>query len=273
MDKRTGRIRQPAVASLFYPKNADDLRKEVRMLMDKSDDFSFLRPKALVVPHAGYAYSGALAAVAYRALSERKDSVHRVVLLGPAHRVYLRGMALSTSSFFATPLGKIPVEKEEQLFLKDGFPWVRVMDTAHAMEHSLEVQLPFLQVALGPFTLLPILVGATSQSDVAAVLDSVWGGAETLVVISSDLSHFLDYDCANRLDTCTAEAIESLDPGGIGREAACGLYPLKGFLAVAGARGMTVHRLGLCNSGDVTDGMHSNGVVGYGAWAFMEKEG
>ncbi|TWI74297.1 hypothetical protein LZ24_00900 [Desulfobotulus alkaliphilus] len=264
------RVRSPAVASLFYPGDALRLGQEVSSLLEKAGTFSGLLPKAMVVPHAGYVWSGGLAATACKLLIPMKNQIRRVVLLGPAHRVYLRGIALPSSTAFATPFGEVGLDTDLLQKLAAAFSCVKVMDAAHAMEHSLEVILPFLQKTLDSFTLVPLVVGETDAHKVASVLDDLWGGEETLILVSSDLSHFKDYASARTMDLKTAQAIEAMDLSGISPDAACGVYPLRGFLISALRRSLKVHRLGLYNSGDVS-GDKAGEVVGYGAWAFTEE--
>lgn len=266
-----GTIRQAAVAGTFYPGSADQLSADVSGFLaavDAPSDGPV--PKAIIVPHAGYIYSGANAALAYARLKPAADAISRVILLGPCHRVPLQGLALSSAEAFLTPLGSIPIDTDAASTIAD-LPQVQVFDDTHTQEHSLEVQLPFLQAVLDDFKLLPLVVGEASPEDVAKVLDILWGGPETLIVISSDLSHFLDYDSARRLDAETSRAIENLAPEAIGDDQACGRNPLKGLLSLAKARGLRVETLGLCNSGDSVG--DKDRVVGYGAWAFFEEGG
>ena len=259
--------RIPAVAGLFYPGSAAQLRSTVDDLLAQEADVPVSgRPKVLVVPHAGYVYSGALAARAYALLASQRDSIRRVVLLGPAHRVWVPGLALPSCRHFATPLGAIEVDAEGYTRVRT-LPGVSVSDAAHAEEHSLEVQLPFLQMVLGTFTLLPLVVGGATPAQVAAVLDALWGGPETLIVISTDLSHFHDLEQARRLDADTAHAIERFATD-LSGEQACGAAPLNGLLQLARARACLIKRLGLATSAD-TIGTPDR-VVGYGAWALEE---
>jgi len=267
-------IRPPAVAGMFYPGDSQELDRTVRgfladALAEPPDGSQTLTPKALVAPHAGYIYSGALAAKVFACLQPVAKQISRVVLLGPCHRVALSGLALSGATAFSTPLGDIPIDTRAADRILE-LPQVQVFDETHAQEHSLEVQLPFLQVMLGDFALVPLVVGSATTGDVANVLDALWGGPETLIVISSDLSHYLDYDSASKIDHETCSSIERLDPHSIGDNQACGRIPLKGLLKVARRKGMIVQTIGLCNSGD-TAGSRDR-VVGYGGWAFYEKE-
>jgi AmmeMemoRadiSam system protein B len=264
-------VRPPAVAGLFYPEAPGELDAEVgRLLAAVSPKRSAERlgraPKALIVPHAGYVYSGPIAASAYGLLRNARG-ISRVVLLGPVHRVPVRGLALPEATAFATPLGSVPVDTAGAEALRS-LPQVCVSGAAHAAEHSLEVQLPFLQRVLGDFTVLPLAVGDATPEEVAGCLERVWGGPETLIVVSSDLSHYLPYDVARRVDRNTAEAILALKHGAIGHEHACGATAVWGLLVVAERRGLAVELLDLRNSGD-TEGDRGR-VVGYGAFAFRE---
>lgn len=258
-------IREPAVAGAFYPAAPAALRRQVDELLAAAPDLDLPAPKAVVAPHAGYTYSGGLAAQAHARLRPAKDRIRRVVLLGPAHRIAFQGIAMPGAAAFLTPLGPVPVDAELAAAIA-GMPQVHRLDAAHAMEHSLEVHLPFLQRVLGEFSVLPLVVGATEPLAVAQVLDRIWGGPETAIVISSDLSHFHSYDEARGRDSHTAARIEALDFGGIDGHGACGAFPLNGLLLMARHRGLAATRIGLCNSGD-TAGDRSR-VVGYGAWAF-----
>jgi len=249
-------IRTPAVAGLFYPDDPKTLERTIRALLAQAPRHDGPRPKAIIAPHAGYVYSGPIAATVYARLDK---AVERVVLLGPAHRYPLRGIASHSAHFFETPLGRIPVEQGE----------VPPLDAAHAGEHSLEVHLPFLQVVCGKFTVVPLVVGEARPARVAAVLERLWGGPETVIVISSDLSHFHDYATAKRLDRATADAIVALRENDVGPENACGCRPIGGLLAVARRRGLTIEALDLRSSGD-TAGDHDR-VVGYGAFACVER--
>ena len=257
--------RPAAVAGTFYPGDPETLTRQIRGLLAHHDARDRPVPKAIIAPHAGYVYSGAVAAAAYARLLPARHSITRVVLMGPCHRVAVRGLALTAADAFVTPLGSIPVDREAAA-LALTLPQVRVFDATHAQEHSLEVHLPFLQMVLERFAVVPFVVGDATTEEVAAVLDLLWGGDETLVVVSSDLSHYLDYQSARRLDADTCRAIESLKPEAIGRDQACGRVPVRGLLAAAAKRGLAVSTVGLCNSGD-TAGDRSR-VVGYGAWVF-----
>lgn len=261
-------LRHPAVADLFYTAEPAKLRAEVSELLATAravaagEDLP-ASPKAIIVPHAGYPYSGPIAASAYAALGAHVAAIERVVLLGPSHRVGFHGLAFSQADAFATPLGAVPVERAALAGLAD-LPQVQALERAFDGEHCLEVQLPFLQVLLGEFRLVPLLVGDASAEAVAAVLARLWGGPETLIVVSSDLSHYLSYAAARALDARTATAIGALDGEAIAPAQACGRNPILGLLALARRRGLVARQLDLRNSGD-TAGPRDR-VVGYGAW-------
>jgi len=263
-------IREPAVAGLFYPADPACLRADIAALLQARERQNINALKALIVPHAGYIYSGATAAAAYAQIAPLRARIRRVVLLGPSHRVALRGMALPTHQQFQTPLGAVNIDPQAAALL-GSFEQVAVRDDAHRDEHSLEVHLPFLQMVLDDFVLIPIVVGLATPSDVAKVLDTLWGGTETLIVISSDLSHFHSYAEAETIDAHTAAMISQFDYANIRGEDACGYHPLNGLLKLAQQRHMSIELLDLRNSGD-TAGTRDR-VVGYGAWALAESEG
>ncbi len=263
-ERATSDSRPPAVAGLFYPEDADTLRREVVSLMADAEDDGGPPPKALIAPHAGYIYSGAVAASAYARI-RKPATIRRVALLGPNHRWPLRGIAYCSAQAFTTPLGEIPVDLAA-LAMISTLPGVQQVDAAFDGEHCLEVQLPFLQVRLCDFHIVPLLVGEAQATAVASVLERLWGGPETLIVISSDLSHYLDYDSARHLDARTAGAICALDAASIAPTQACGLRPISGLLSAARTHGLVAQMLDLRNSGD-TAGPHDR-VVGYGAFAF-----
>ncbi len=258
-------VRPPAVAGTFYPADPSRLKALVEAFLEREAPCPIV-PKAIIVPHAGYVYSGPVAASAYACLAPARGRIRRVVLLGPAHRVAFAGLAVPSVDYFETPLGLVPVDREAVTAVA-AMPQVRVLDEAHAFEHSLEVQLPFLQAVLGEgFEIVPLVVGDASPEAVAEVLERLWDGPETLIVVSSDLSHYYDYDTARKLDTITTRAIESLDPSAIHFEQACGRTPVAGLLVAARRHGLRAETLDLRNSGD-TAGDKSR-VVGYGAYAF-----
>jgi len=270
--------RPAAVAGHFYPADPTQLTHDVRRLLDEALDRGQAdlpaagrgepgganhHLKALVVPHAGYVYSGPIAASGYARL--RGSQVTRVVLMGPAHRVYVQGMATVSVDAFQTPLGDVPVDRAGLEAVLD-LPQVVVSDEVHRQEHSLEVHLPFLMELLDDFSIVPFAVGGATPDEVAEVLERLWGGPETLIVISSDLSHHKDYETASAMDAATMAAIEQLDPEGIGREGACGRIPIRGLLALARRLGLEAETVDLRNSGDTAG--HRHEVVGYGAVVF-----
>jgi AmmeMemoRadiSam system protein B/AmmeMemoRadiSam system protein A len=263
------RVRSPAVAGAFYPADETALRNTVERLLLTAVEAGpppAPAPKAIVVPHAGYVFSGPFAALAYRAIAPRAAEIETVVLVGPAHRVRLDGLAVPEADAFATPLGAVPVDTARRDRVA-GLPGVVVDDRPHADEHSLEVQVPFLQSVLGEFTLLPIAVGRATVEDVQRVLDAVWGGPETLVVVTSDLSHYLPDERARALDAATVASIEARDPD-LALERACGARALDGLLALARQRDLAVRTLGWGNSSDTAGDRER--VVGYASFAVTE---
>lgn len=257
------KIRQPAVAGLFYPADKQSLKKDVDEFLEQANYGRDIIPKAIVVPHAGYMYSGPIAASAFKLLVPFKDKIKRVVLLGPSHRAAFTGLAVPASDFFNTPLGNIQIDKNAIQLLAD-IPQVIVSDQAHSEEHSLEVQLPFLQEILNEFTLVPIVVGDAKRSEVAEVINRLWGEQDTIVVISTDLSHYHNYNEAKQLDRATSEAIVNLTPDLISYDDACGRNGLKGMITVAEEKHLSIDILDLRNSGDTAG--DKNRVVGYGAY-------
>lgn len=257
-------IRQPAVAGSFYPGATRALGDTVLRLLDAEPAYEGAPPKALIVPHAGYVYSGPTAAAGYARLRPYRDRYRRVVLLGPCHRVPVRGLAASDAEAFRTPLGDVPVDTAAVASL--GLPAV---PAAHRDEHSLEVHLPFLQVVLASFTLVPLIVGDAPDTQVADVLERLWDGPETLIVVSSDLSHDLAYAAACARDARTCDAIKAFANDRIGRDDACGATPVRGLLVTARRLGLRVTTVDLRNSGDTAGDRRR--VVGYGAWTFSEQ--
>jgi MEMO1 family protein len=258
------KVRPPAVAGAFYPRDPRRLQADVAGLLARVTDDVGPAPQALIAPHAGYVYSGRVAAAAFASL-RAASRIRRVVVIGPAHYVPVRGVAMPTTDAFDTPLGRVPVDRDA-LAAITGLACVAVHDRAHAPEHALEVELPFLQGVLREFSLVPLLVGDAQPEQVADVLARLWDGPETLIVVSSDLSHYLDYDTAQRRDAATAAAIERHDWAQLGPKDACGFLPVAGLLIEARRRGLNAQRLALCNSGDTAGSRDS--VVGYGAWRF-----
>ena len=263
-------IRAPAVSGQFYPADADQLNEQIRTYLDQANVQSTVNPpriKAVIVPHAGYIYSGPVAATAYRALQDQADQIERVVLLGPSHRVGFRGIAMCGSDHYRTPLGDLVIDRLAYHSISS-IPEVVELDQAHEFEHSLEVQCPFLQSVLGDFELVPLVVGECEAEPVAEVIDSLWGGHSTLFVISSDLSHFHSYAAAREQDRKTADAVLRLDPDAIHYDDACGRNPMKGLLLAARKHSLVAELVDLRNSGD-TAGSHDR-VVGYGAFIFSK---
>ena len=261
-------VRPAAVAGMFYPGSASALRSEVLGHLAQVRPPSTARPapKALIVPHAGFVYSGPIAASAYARLAVVRDKIRRVVLFGPTHRVPVRGLALPSVDAFATPLGEVPIDREaaaKALTLRQ----VTISDASHAHEHSLEVQLPFLQTVLGDFSLVPFAVGDATGAEVSEVVDLLWGGDETLIVVSSDLSHYHRYAEARRLDQATGQAILDFSAH-LDHDQACGATPINGLLVAARRRRLAVELLDLRNSGDTAG--DRNRVVGYASFAFAE---
>ena len=267
-------IRQPAVAGTFYPGHKEILESDVSAMLkaarmeaaDNAQPGNQLPPKALIVPHAGYIYSGPIAATAYATLARVSDRIKRVILLGPVHRVPVRGLALPGTDVFATPLGQIQIDKDAVAAIEN-MPQVIESSAAHGQEHSLEVQLPFLQMMLDDFTLLPLAVGDATPEEVAEVLDTLWDGPETLIVISSDLSHFLPYQAAQLIDGETVQNILQLRST-LNHQQACGGTPVNGLLQTAKRHHLQPHLLDLRNSGDTAG--DKDRVVGYASFAFTE---
>jgi AmmeMemoRadiSam system protein B len=261
-------VRPAAVAGLFYPAEPEALRARIAHCLNASGPYGSdgpgRPPKMVIVPHAGYEYSGAVAAHAYARLSGRRDQVKRVVLIGPAHRAALRAMALPGVDAFETPLGQVPLDQAATADL-DGLTQVRRDDLPHAGEHSLEVQLPFLQEVLDEFTLVPIVAGEARPAEVAQVLVRLWGGDETCIVVSSDLSHYLPHVRAQRVDRATAQQILEFDAR-LDPQQACGATPINGALLAARVHGLVPRLLDLRDSGQITGDLRR--VVGYGAFAF-----
>jgi AmmeMemoRadiSam system protein B/AmmeMemoRadiSam system protein A len=268
MSVDANRVKQPGVAGLFYPADRATCAAQVDACLKAARPAS-VEAKVLVAPHAGYIYSGVVAGTAYATLAKRRGQITRVVLLGPNHRVGFTGLALSTAERWATPLGEIPVDLDAMALLR-GMPDVMVADEPFAQEHSLEVHLPFLQAVLGDFALVPVLVGNAQPESVARVLQACWGGPETLIVVSSDLSHFHNHATATKLDGDAAQAIELLRGDLLRDEQACGNRPLRGLLLEARRRDLRVTALDVRNSGDTRGNMDR--VVGYGSFAFEYAE-
>jgi AmmeMemoRadiSam system protein B len=266
----THTIRPAAVAGTFYPEEPEMLKVQVNDFLQQaansqSENLHTTAPKAIIAPHAGYVYSGPIAASVYARLRPWHDVIKRVILIGPAHRVPVEGLATSSADYFMTPLGKIPLDRESigQIL---SLPQVSELDEAHRQEHSLEVHLPFLQEVLDDFSLVPLVFGRTKAKTIDEVLQQMWGGPETLIVVSSDLSHFHDYLEASALDRRAAQAISDLAPEDLSSEQACGQLAIRALLLAAIRHGLQPTMLDLRNSGDTAGSRDS--VVGYGAFEF-----
>ena len=259
-------IRPAAVAGAFYPAEPEKLRTMVRKFLAESSVDGPV-PKAVVAPHAGYVYSGPIAATGYRLVERGRDRIRRVVLLGPSHRVPFYGLAASSADAFSTPLGDVPLDEETRATL-ESLPQVQMSDVAHQYEHSLEVHLPFLQMVLDSFTLVPLVTGQATPSEVADVLEALWGGDETLVVVSSDLSHYQDYWTARAVDAETSQMVEQRNWRGLTGERACGYVAMRGLLKLAEQRGHRIQTLDLRSSGDTAGDKQQ--VVGYGTYVIGE---
>lgn len=257
-------VRRPAVAGMFYPKDPVVLRDMVTTFLDASKE-SGPPPKALIAPHAGFEYSGPIAGTAFRELAPLRGTISRVVMAGPSHRVPFRGIALCSARRFATPLGEVPVDEDAQATISM-LPGVIAFDLAHEKEHSLETHLPFLQLVLDRFSIVPLVIGDADAREIAEVFETLWGGPETLFAISSDLSHYLAYGAAKKLDAATSRAIEQLKPEDIGYDQACGRLPIQGLLLCAQKHGLSARTLDQRSSGDTTGPRDQ--VVGYGAYVF-----
>lgn len=254
--------RTPAVAGSFYPAEPQQLQAMIAGYLQGAPIADKV-PKAIIVPHAGYIYSGPIAASAYARLKPAAETINRVILIGPSHRFGFQGLAVSSATAYSTPLGDVPLDKPAIEHILQ-YPFVQCIDEAHVPEHSLEVHLPFLQEVLHHFTLVPIVAGDASADEVAIALDQLWGGPETLLVISSDLSHYHDYETAQYMDKCTSIFIERLDYRNIPSLAACGKVPVCGLLRLLEHRGLQIKTIDLRNSGDTAGDKQR--VVGYGAY-------
>ncbi len=261
------KARPPAVAGQFYPDDPDKLSDLLKQMINRAKAVMPQHIKALIAPHAGLIYSGPIAATAYKSIMNQADDINRVVLLGPSHRVGFQGIATISASRYEMPMGSIEID-QAAFKLIEMLPQVQQIDKAHEQEHSLEVQLPFLQMILGSFTLIPLVIGDCSADEVAEVLEILWGDQHTLIVISSDLSHYQSYQNAQRQDQQTSAAILNLSPQKIGYDDACGRNPVNGLLVAARNHHLKPSMIDLRNSGD-TAGSHDR-VVGYGAYIFTD---
>ncbi|MDM8569251.1 AmmeMemoRadiSam system protein B [Thiotrichales bacterium HSG1] len=256
--------RTPAVAGTFYPNNTHELSVMIDQLLQSVKTIGET-PKAVIVPHAGYIYSGPIAASIYAMIRPARDTIKRVILLGPSHHVPFLGLAATKMQNFSTPFGNVPVDRQAiDNIVK--FPQVSFMEQAHANEHSLEVQLPFLQKILDEFSIVPLVVGKATYEQVGEILQALWGNEETIIIVSSDLSHYNNYQTAQKLDKLTTQAIETLSPEKIDCEQACGAIPISALLHIAKNKKMQVKTIDLRNSGDTAGSKDQ--VVGYGAYAF-----
>lgn len=259
--------RKPAVAGQFYPLDPQELTSQIKDLFAASRLCQASQVKAIIVPHAGYIYSGEVAASAYLTLIPQMHKIKRVILLGPAHRVGFHGLATTSANYYSTPLGDVAIDRAA-IDVIQSLPQVVNLDRAHTHEHSLEVQLPFLQNLLDEFALVPLVVGDCNSQQVAEVLELLWGGEETLIVISSDLSHYNSYDDAVKQDRKTSHSIINMQPENIEFDDACGRIPIKGLLMVAEQHKLKPQQIDLKNSGDTAGS--KDRVVGYGAYIFSQ---
>jgi len=257
-------IRQAAVAGTFYPADPEQLKLMLQHYLIDAPQGKKV-PKAMIVPHAGYIYSGAIAATAYVRLKTVKKLIKKVLLIGPSHRIGFQGLALSTADQFSTPLGDIAIEKNDVKQMAE-FPFVHYLDQAHELEHSLEVHLPFLQTVLDDFCLIPVVAGEASAEQVCQVIEKFWGQEDTLIVISSDLSHFHDYPTAQKIDHKTSEIIQQLQYEKLSSGSACGYVPVSGLMALARKNKLQIKAIDLRNSGDTAGRSDMDSVVGYGAY-------
>lgn len=261
-------IRPPAVAGMFYPESPNVLKDVIKQDLEQAIPASVSSaPKVLIVPHAGYIYSGSIAASAFILLEPYRHQIKRVIIIGPSHRIGFNGVAISSADAFDTPLGTIPIDKEAQAKLSE-ITGVHIMNKAHEAEHSLEVQLPFLQTMLDKFSIVPIVAGDASPQLIASIIETLWGGSETLIVISSDLSHYHQYQTAQQLDQITSQAILDLDVNTVDSQHACGCVGIRGLLTFAQQHSLEASILDLRNSGDTAGSKDK--VVGYGAYLFTE---
>ena len=262
-------VHPPQVAGAFYPGGRNECAEMVMHCLRRARRAPPLAPKVIVAPHAGHVYSGEVAATVFAPLAARRRAIRRVIVVGPAHRAGFKGLATTSADAWTTPLGAVPVDWPALRPLL-ALPGFRVLDPVFAGEHSLEVHLPFLQRVLDDFTIVPILVGDANHAEVGRALARVWGGPETLILISTDLSHFHDYETARGLDRATARRIELMRPGEIDGKGACGHRGLGGALQRARALDLRVTALDVRNSGDTRGGRDR--VVGYGSFAMEYAE-
>ena len=264
-------VRPPAVAGIFYPSTPKELTATVQFYLsqaaEKFGDAKLISPKAIIAPHAGYVYSGLTAAAGYNSLRSRANKITRVVMMGPCHRVGISGLALPSTQTFSSPLGNVPMDMDAAAKIMH-LDQVKIYNETHEKDHSLEVHLPFLQTILTRFSIVPLIVGQPAPPDVAEVLNLLWGGEETLILVSSDLSHYRSYEDAQKIDDITRKAIELLDDRALGDQQACGRHAIKGLIQVARDRGLHVTTADVRNSGDTAGAKDK--VVGYGSWLFSD---
>ena len=264
-------IRPPAIAGTFYPHNPDELADTVRHYLTQAGRFfdtAHKAPKAIIAPHAGYIYSGFTAAAVYNRLYPSCETIRRVIMLGPCHRVAINYAALPSSKLFQTPIGNIPVDTDSIDNIKH-LDYVKIFNATHAKDHCIEIHLPFLQMILKKFKIVPIIIGDISPLKVAEIIETLWGGPETLILVSSDLSHYLDHTQANTLDSQTSKIIERMDFEALRSDQACGCHSIKGLLMVARKKRLSAYTADVRNSGDTAGS--KDRVVGYGSWYFERK--
>lgn len=262
-------IRQPVVAGMFYPENPEQLKTTIKNFLNEAQSHSHLEtPKAIIAPHAGYVYSGSIAASAYACLKNVKTKISNVILLAPAHYYAFHGIATTSANFYATPLGSIKVDQKKIQELTQEFKFFNICEEAFTYEHAVEVHLPFLQTTLGNnFSLIPLIVGSCPIQAVESILNNLWNGAETLIVVSSDLSHYHDFETAKQRDKKTTDLILQLNAKAITPEDACGAAPIRGLLSIAQKKNLKAKIIDLRNSGETAG--DKNRVVGYGAFHFV----
>jgi len=259
-------LRIPAHAGQYYPADAGFLEKVVDEYLTDGGTVSEI-PKAVIAPHAGFIHSGRIAGKAFAVWKAQEVRARRVVLIGPSHYYDFPGIALPDSTRFQTPLGEVQVDPAAD-DLKRKFRYVRVFEAAHYPEHALEVLLPFLQRAVPGAKIVPLITGRTEMSQVSAVIEEIWGGADTLLVISSDLSHNHPYEIAQKVDRQTARAIVEFDFSRLTADQACAYQAMRGFLKAAIRKEMRCSLLELRNSADASGDMSL--VTGFGAFHFFE---
>ena len=259
-------VREAAVAGIFYPADVYQLKNDINGYLQHITDNNSGKPKILITPHAGYKYSAQVAASAFAKLRPFKDKIKKVFLLGPSHRVYVNGVALPKEKSFKTPLGIIKVDSDivEQISKTKPF---KFKSTAHKNEHSLEVSLPFLQVVLGNFEIIPMLYGEANPHEIAQTIQPYLERDDSILIVSADLSHYLDYSTAKKVDEQTANNIK--EGKTVDHHQSCGATAINTALIMAQNFGLVPQMLNMANSGDVIGDKDS--VVGYGAWSFEKN--